>query len=1032
MFLSDLSIKRPIMMSMFLIVFLLFGTLGFLAMSLDLMPTVDIPYITIQTVFPGSGPKEVETQITKKIEDAVSSISQVDQMTSYSMEGISYVVIKFDIGKDADIANQEVKDKVDKIINKLPEDADLPIIEKVNINEKPIVELILTGDMSSRDLWEIADKQLKDRFTQIEGVARADISGGQQREIQVILDDRAIFENKLSFNQLSQIIASNNITLPGGNFQKKSQEYTVRMTGEFDDIKQLSETEIPTVNGTRKLGDLGRIIDTGEEVRQRTSFFNNVEKFGNNDVVLISLVKNSEGNTVEIADAVKEVIPEIEKILPAGCRIDMVTDKSILIRSTISDTLTNIVLGIILTGLVLLAFLHDIRSTIIVALAMPMSILSAYMLMNFAGFTQNIMTLMGLSTSVGVLVSNSVVVIENIFRQKRAGKDNKTAASIGTSQVVIAVLASTATNIAVFLPVANMSSLIGQFFAQFALTVTFATIFSLVISFTLTPMLSAMILKESNGGNHSKRKLSAHIEAQLNKLENGYKSLLKKLLSKKRYSWLVIGLSLGLLIFTFFFAGNVGFDFMPLMDEGDIRAEVELPVGYNLDETADALNTIENRIKQNSDVKTLLTTIGRISNLDQGTNMALLNIKLIDASQRTLSTEETANNLIRQLSDIPNARLRIEATSSVSGEGGEAPIVFYLKGQDETKLEEYKLEITKRIADIPGLINLNTSSRSGKPEISVTPDREKLADAGLNVYDIAMQLRGALTGLVATQFKEDGEEYDIRVMAEDDAFDTPEELANLPISSGTTNYTLSQLAKVDFSDGFSKILHVDKYKTIQFGASNAAGFGIGDIMNAINERTADLDLPSGYQISWGGRAELLKDTTSDMAFTLLLAIILTYMLLAAILESLSQPILVLGTFPLALIGVIWGMIISGMALNIISMMAVVMLLGIVVNNAILILDYFNELRKEGMTITDALIEAAPAKLRPILMSTIAIILGMLPMAMGLGDAGREMRQPMGVVAIGGLVVSTVLTLVVIPAIYNLFSKKNKQAIAVNQ
>lgn len=1017
-------------MSMFLIVFLLFGTLGFLAMSLDLMPTVDIPYITIQTIYPGSGPKEVETQITKKVEDAVSSISMIDEMTSYSMEGISYVVIKFEMGKDADIANQEVKDKIDKILNNLPEDAELPIIEKLNLNEHPVIELVLTGNLSSRDLWEIADKQLKDRFTQIEGVARADISGGQQREIQVILNDRAIFENKLSFSQLSQIIAANNITLPGGNFQKQSQEYTVRMTGEFDRLKQLSDTEIPTINGAKKLGDLGRVVDTGEEVRQRTSFFNNVDKFGNNDVVLISLVKNSEGNTVEIADAVKEAIPEIDDLLPPGCKIEMVIDKSILIRSTIQDTLTNIILGVILTGLVLLVFLHDIRSTIIVALAMPMSILSAYMLMNFAGFTQNIMSLMGLSTAVGVLVSNSVVVIENIFKHKREGKDNKTAASVGTSQVVVAVLASTATNIAVFLPVANMSSIIGQFFSEFALTVTFATIFSLLISFTLTPMLSSLILKESNGKDKGKKKLSAYIEAQLDKMEAGYKNFLKKLLTGKKLSWLVIAVSTGLLVVTFMFAGKVGFDFMPLMDEGDIKIEVELPVGYNLDQTADVLNNIETRLKQNEDVKTLLTTIGKISNTDQGTNMALLNIKLVDASLRTITTEQTAELFIRELSDIPNARLRIEATSSVGGGGGQAPILFYLQGQDEKVLEKYKLEIQDRIADVPGLVNLNTSSRSGKPEISITPDREKLAEAGLNVYDIAMQLRGALTGLVASQYKDQGEEYDIRVMAEDDAFDTPEELAKLTISSGSNNYTLAQLAKIEFSDGFSKILHIDKYKTIQFGASTAPGYGLGDVMNVMNLRLDEIELPSGYKISWGGEAKLLNETAVDMAFTLFLALILTYMLLAAILESLAQPLLVLGTFPLAIIGVIWAMIIANMDLNIVSMMAIVMLLGIVVNNAILILDYFNELRKEGMTITEALIEAAPAKLRPILMSTIAIILGMLPMAMGLGDAGREMRQPMGVVAIGGLVVSTILTLVVIPSIYNLFSKsKNTKAVA---
>lgn len=332
MFLSDISIKRPVMMSMFLIVFLLFGSIAYVSMSLDLLPKVDIPFITVQTIYPGAGPKEVETQITKKIEDAVSSVSRIDQITSYSMEGVSSVVIKFEMGKDADVANQEVKDKIDQIINQLPDDAELPISQKFDVNEKPVVELILTGELDSKQLWEIADKQLKDRFSQIEGVARADISGGQEREIQVILNDRAIFENKLNLNQLAQLVAANNLNLPGGNFQKRSQEYTVRMTGEYSNLKELEQTEIPTASGNKKLGDLGRIEDTGEEVRQRTSYFNNIEKFGNNDVVLISLVKNSEGNTVDIAEAVIEAIPEIEQVLPVGCEIEMVTDKSVFIK----------------------------------------------------------------------------------------------------------------------------------------------------------------------------------------------------------------------------------------------------------------------------------------------------------------------------------------------------------------------------------------------------------------------------------------------------------------------------------------------------------------------------------------------------------------------------------------------------------------------------------------------------------------------------------------------------------------------------
>ncbi len=1024
MFLSDLSIKRPIMMSMLLIVFMLFGAISFFGMSLNLTPEVDIPYVMVQTAYPGAGPKEIETQITKKIEDAVSSISKMDMIKSYSMEGFSMVQLKFELGKDVDIANQEVKDKIDRILNELPDDAETPIVEKYDMQEFPIVEVILSGNRPITELWEIADKSLKDRFSQIEGVARTDITGGQEREIQVVLDNRAVFQNTINLNQLSQILGAQNMDMPGGHFERNRQEYTVRLTAEYENVDEIASLEIPTAHGPKRIKDIAEVRDSGTEVRERTSFFNNVEKIGSSDVVMLSLVKNSEGNTVEIAADLNRVLPEIESTLPSGTNLNVVTDKSVFIKSTVNDTLTNIILGIILTGLVLLIFLHDIRSTIIVALAMPTSIISAFLLMGMADFTKNIMSLMGLSTAVGVLVSNSVVVLENIFRQKSNGLNRKDAASVGTSEVVVAVVASTATNIAVFLPVASMSSMVGQFFKEFALTVTFATLFSLLISFTLTPMLASLILPE-NG--KKRRPFSDWIESWFKRIENGYRGLLKKLLRTRGRSSLVLLTAVSLLVGTFMLAGNVGFEFMPLMDEGDIRIEVELPTGYNLHETATTLQNMEDRLKKNPEVKQIVTQIGKISEIDQGTNLAVMKVKLVPVSERESSSDLYANRFIRDLSVVPNATIRVRAISSVGG-SGRPPIEFYLMGQEVERSEQYKDEILSRIKDVPGIVNLNTSSRSGKPEISILPDRKKISDAGLTIYDIAMQLRGAMTGLVATQYRDAGEEYDIRVMIDDASIDSPEEIANLTVFSQGRSYTMAQLADIEFTGGVSKILHLDKYIAIEFTASPASGVPMGDVMGEITSRLEKMEFESGYKIDWGGESEMMNEAIIDMGGTLLLAIILTYMLLAAILENLKQPLMILGTFPLALIGVIGALLITATSLDIIAMMAIVMLLGIVVNNAILILDYVNVLvRKQGMTVREALIEAGPIKLRPILMSSIAIILGMMPMAMGLGDAGREMRQAMGIVSIGGLIVSTVLTLLVIPAVLNVFSshKKNR-------
>lgn len=1018
MFLSDLSIKRPVLTSMVMVALLLFGVMAYVALNLQLFPEIELPAVTVQTVYEGAGPEEIETQITKPIEDAVSSIRKIDEVWSFSMEGVSYVIILFDLDKDEDIANQEVKDKVDAILNDLPDDSDRPIIQKLNPMDFPVVEVVLSGDMEITELYDIADKRLKDRFSQIEGVAQVNLSGGQEREIRIELNSRTVFQNSISLPQLSQILQAQNLDMPGGQFQRRSQEYSVRLKGEFDDLQTIEKLEIPTAFGVKKLGDIANVRDVGSDVRLRTSFFDNVGKFGSDEVILLSLWKTGEGNTVKLAKAVKEVLPQINSGLPAGCKLILATDNSLFIQATVDDTLNNIILGVILTALVMLLFLHDARSTIIVALSMPMSILSTFLLLQASGYTLNLMSLMGLSTAVGILVVNSVVVLENIFRHKQMGGGRKESASSGTAEIVAAVIAATLTNVVVFLPIANMTSIVGSVLKEFALTVVYATMFSLLMSFTLTPMLASLILPERSKKTNG---VAKRLEATFRSWEEAYRRLLSAIFDRKRRGILVIVVSVFLLLGSLGIASNIGFEFMPAMDEGDIPIEVELPLGYRLDETSRVTSEIEHRLKEHREVKHIITTVGELSATDQGTNVALIKVKLIDAAKRKLSTVEMANLLVKELSDIPNAQIRVSPTSSFGGDS--APIEFDLLGQDTDTLEVYKNQILKRIATVEGLVNLNASSRPGKPEIAVKPDRKKLSDAGLTVYELALTLRSAVEGVVTTRYRDRGEEYDMRVTMEDQSVDSPEKVANITVVAPTGIYRLSQLADIEFSEGYSKILHKDRYKWIEFEASIAPGYVLGNIRSEIDRRTAEIRLPSGYLLSWAGDVEMLEETTIDMLRTFLLALILTYMLLAAILESLTQPLIILGTVPLALIGVFAGLALTGLSMNFISMMAIVMLLGIVVNNAILLLDYTNLLiRKQGKDVKAALLEACPAKLKPIIMSSIAIILGMLPMASGLGASGREMRQPMGVVAIGGLIASTLLALVVIPVIYNLTIK----------
>ncbi len=1008
---ANTSVNRPIMMSVIILVFVLFGGLAYFNLTLNSMPDVQIPFVTVSCVYPGAGPKEIETQITKKIEDAVSTIAKIKTLDSYSLEGVAIIIMQFEIGKDVDIANQEVKDKIDAIISELPKDAEKPIIQKVDLQAFPVVDVVLSGDADPRDLYKVADRTLRDRFSQIDGVAKVNIVGGQEREIQVRLDNKTVFENAISLPQLVGILQANNIDIPGGYFKLEGQEYTVRLQGQYSNPETIKNLNIPTAGGLRKLEQLGFVYDAGKDVRERAVYFDNKTKTRKDNVIRLGIVKSTEGNVVNVANAVKEALPEIEKTLPKGMKLEMVKDESLFIKSSVDDALSNIYLGVILTGLVLLLFLHNIRTTLIVALAMPTSIISTFWLMDLSGFSINTMTLMGISISVGVLVTNSVVVIENIFRYKELGYNNKDSASQGTDEIVVAVLAGTLTNIVVFVPLAQMSSMIGLFFREFALTVTYATLFSLLVSFTVTPMLSALILPQKI----KMGRISMFIENNWAKIERLYAATLSWVLGGKIRAFSVVAGSFLLMIASFIVMGpKIGFENFPIVDDGNIRISVELPEGFNLDESAKVLAQIERRVTQHKEVVQTLTSLGLVGDLDKGTNLAAMDVKLIDANMRDKHIQEWMSQFIQELADIPNAKIKVDFANTTGGPG--SPVEFYLLGNDVDKLEEIKNKLVPRLQTINGLVNFDNTSRSGKPEITVFPYRDKIAEAGLTVTDVAMTLRASMEGLISSQYRELGEEYDIKVNLTDDSYNTPEKVGNITVASPTGTYRLAQLADIKFTTGYTKILHRDKYKAIKFTGAPAAGVPLGNVTSEIEKRIAEIKMPPGYMIKWGGDAEMMQETGADMARAFLLAVILTYLLLAALLESIIQPFIIMTTLPLSFIGIVWALFFSGATMNTISMLAVVMIIGIVVNNAILLLDYSNQLiREEGLSRKDALIKASPVKLKPQIMASLAIILGMLPMALGMGDFGKEIRTPLGVVSAGGLLASTFLTIYIIPA-----------------
>lgn len=1017
MFLSKIAIQRPVLVTMAILVFVVFGAIGYMDMPLTMMPDVKIPYVLVQTVYPGAGPREVETQVTKIVEDAVATVSQIDLIQSYSMENVSIVMIQFKMSKDVNIANQEVKDKVDAVAFNFPDAVEKAQISKLDINTSPFMDIVLAGNIDGKALYELADKKLKDRFAQIEGVSQVSMTGGNQRQISVRLKDSVVFENKISLAQLTGILAAQNVDMPGGSFKQGTQEYFVRLKGEYQDPAQISETMIPTGFGNKKLSSLADIVDSSADVNSRAIYYNVPNHKEEDNIVRISLTNSPDGNIVNIAKEVRKQLPLIEKELPKGVTQRMIRDDSDFTKASLDDTTSNIWMGILLTGLVLFLFLHDLRSTLIIALSMPISIISTFVFLKMAGFTLNIMTLMGLSTSTGILVANSVVVLENIFRHKDMGNNRVEASDKGTAEIAVAVLASTLTNIVVFLPIATMGSMVGQFFKEFGLTVTYATIFSLITSFTITPMLASRILPH-------KRIDTAYgrgFEKYFGQFSARYGRMMQKILSTKKRGWSVIGLSVLALILSLMLVPSLGFELMPTIDQGNLTVSMELPQGYNLDQTARTVANVQKRIEKHKEIEHIVTNLGSMGYVDKGTNLAYSDIKLVDIKSRDKSTQEMIDILTKELATVPGAKIKV---SQQAGMTGGDPIEFFLQGQDLEKLEQLKVDVLSAIKDTPGILNLDTSTRPGRAELTVYPKRERMSEINATVYDLALAIRASVEGMVATQYREQGNQYDIKVSLEDSSVDSPDKIGNLPVTIFGSTYLLSQMADIDFGAGVNKIIHQDRYKAIQFTAANTQDSSMGKVIAEIKTRLEDVKLPAGYKISWGGEAQMLGETMTDMIRTFILAVLLTYMLLAAILESFTQPLLIMSTVPMALIGIFLSLFITGVSINIFSMMAIIMLVGIVVNNAILILDFSNQRRREGLSLHDSIIEACREKLKPIIMSTLAIVIGMLPMALGVGSSGKEFRMSMGIVSIGGLIVSTFLTLVLIP-VMNYITSKDK-------
>ena len=1080
MFLANISIKRPVLMTMVIMTFVVIGLFSYLRLGIDLFPNIDFPFVTALTIYPGAGPEEIETLINKPLEEEISGIEGIKSLYSIAQESVSMIFVELQLGQDVDISAIDIKDKIDAIRPYLPDDMQDPVVQKFSVGAHPIVNLSVTGPYPLDELYKVVDDKVKPELGKIPGLANIDIIGEKEREIKIELSIVRLRAYSISPLQVVMALASENLTLPAGRIERSRKEYTLRLAGEYSDVASIAATRISTPSGSIRLDRIAKIRDSFAEQRE-------IARFNNESSIGLDIIKRSDANTVQVANGVMQTIDRIQPLLPDGVKINIAQDNSQFIRDAVADVWSNLLLGILFTAFVLFLFLHSWRGTVIAALTMPISVVASFTLLSAAGFTLNMMSLMGLAISVGILVVNAIVVLENIYRLQGQGMDMKTAASKGTGEIAIAVSAATLTNIVVFTPMAFMQGIIGPIFRQFGLTVAFATIFSLFISFTLTPMLASrplrkmlyvvvgiitftsvwaflsqlaaiilvgivllMLILEKVGLIKKFGDLWDHWYSELAK---DYRKGLNWALNHRFIVLVAVGILFvfGLSMFKF-----IGSEFFPSWDERVMAISVEMPAGTRLEQTNKILHRVEKELAKYPEVSTVYTSIGKSEagglGGGQGVQYGQVSVELLDREAGDFPpTSKVVESLRSRLADIPAAKIIVTQVTQFGGHGGGSDIEIQLQSENMDDLAIAADRSIDIIRSTGNAINVRSDWRLGKPEIVIRPDRSRLFDRGGSVQDVAMLLRTMFEGTVATYYREEGDEYDVRVQLVEEDRNRVDRVGDMLIPLRNGFVPLKDVTTIEFASGPTQVTRKNKQRMVTVSA-NAGRGTVGELQSEItialelppkppsqvvNDILTGIStvsprpsgkLPEGVTVFFGGEAEMMAESFSSLLQALVLAIILTYMLLAAILESYRFPFIIMMTLPLALIGVAMALVMTGKALSIISLISIVMLVGIVVNNGILLIDYTSVLRSKGRGLKEAILEACPVRLRPILMSTLATSLGMLPLALQLGSGG-ELRSPMAIVAIGGLLVSTPLTLFLIPVLYTIMEvKREKRAL----
>ncbi|MDI6849106.1 MAG: efflux RND transporter permease subunit [Candidatus Saccharicenans sp.] len=1024
--LPEFSVRRKVTASMIAMILVVIGLISLSRLGLDLFPELEYPTVSVITSYRGASSEDIEMTITEPLERVVSSVSGVKKVTSQSSEGVSVLMVEFEWGTNLDFAAQDIRDQIGISRNFLPDNASDPLVVKFDISQLPVAFYGVTANSgySTYDLKKLIEDEVKPRLERLDGVASAAAFSPDEREIRVEVNKNALISYNLSLERVMAALATENINAPAGDVVERHEDLIIRTLGEFQSIEDIRNVVV----GLSQRGepiyirDIAEVKDTFKETRS-------VARVQGQRGAFLIVSKRSGANTALVGNAVKKEISKIQDTLPGNIEFHMAMDQAEMINRVASNTANNGLIGALLAAALIFLFLRNWRPTLIIAIAIPLSVITTFVAMYAAGYTLNLMTLGGLALGVGMMVDNAIVVIENTFRHIEEGKHVEQAAVIGASEVGMAITASTLTTIIVFLPMAFTGGITGKLTQPLALTITFSLVASLFVALTLVPLFSSLLFKVKAKKAKAEEELVIK-EPRFAAVRSFYRNLLTRALRKRKT---VLTATAVLLLVSLVIVVFMGAEFIPESDQNTLLVRVKLPVGTSLEETDRVITQVEKIFRQQPEVALVSVQAGTRADEDSagmasrmgitGTHEGLLIVKLFHRSERKHTDAEILERVRKMLPRLENYTFEQVNMQESAITGAAAPVEIKLFGKDLEMLREIGDTIVKRIGDVEGLRDLTHSLAEGKPEYQFSIDRERAARLGLSVAQVSSTVQTATLGTVVNRYRDGSDEINIRVVLASEYRDSLEEIRKTPLMSpaGKTIY-LEQIADWKRGEGPIQITRENQMRKISVTA-NIAGRDLGSVMRDIRSRLGDFEkqLPPGYFLEYGGSYQQMIDAFKVLAAALALAVLLVYMVMASQFENFLHPFIIMFTIPMAIIGVIFGLLVSGKPVSLPALIGVIILAGIAVNNGIVMVDYINQLIRRGLDKKEAIIRGAVTRLRPVLLTALTTILGMLPMAVA-GGSGAEFRSPMATAVVGGLVATTLLTLFVIPIVYSIFNR----------